>query len=403
MVNTFSDRIERIQVSPTAAISDRARQLKMLGVDIISLSQGESDFETPDSIKGAAKRAIDEGLTRYTQVAGVPELKEAVREKFKNENNLDYQTSEITVTSGCKQLLFNALMSLVDSGDEVIIPSPYWVSYVAMVEISDGTPVVVSCRAENDFKLTADQLSASITPKTRCLILNSPSNPSGAVYTRSELLALAEVLLMHGQVVIITDDIYEHLVYGETNFSTLAEVEPQLKSRTLTCNGMSKAYSMTGWRIGFAGGPESLIQAMNKLQSQSNFHPASISQYAAIAGLTGDKNFLEERRSAYQERRDTLVKELNHLPGIECAMPDGAFYVFPSCSGLLGNLTPDGHTLNTDSQVVEYFLDTAGVALVPGEAFGYPGHFRASYATDIDTLLQACERLRIASERLIAV
>ncbi|MBO67518.1 MAG: aspartate aminotransferase [Acidiferrobacteraceae bacterium] len=402
-MHIFSDRIERIQVSPTAKISDRARQLKAMGVDIISLSQGESDFETPSSIKKAARRAIDEGFTRYTQIDGVPELKEAVCAKFRDENNISYQMSEITVTSGCKQLLFNALMTLVNNGDEVIIPSPYWVSYVAMVEIADGSPVVIPCKSANNFKLTPEQLDASITPKTRCLILNSPSNPSGAVYSRSELSALAEVLLEHQQVIIIADDIYEHLVYGKAEFSTIAEVEPQLKSRTLTCNGMSKAYSMTGWRIGFAGGPEPLIQAINKLQSQSNFHPASISQYAAIAGLSGDKHFLKERRSAYQERRDTLVRELNHIYGIECSIPDGAFYVFPSCADLLGHLTPDGDTLKTDSDIVKFFLDTAGVALVPGEAFGYPGYFRASYATDIDTLLRACERLRTASEKLISV
>ena len=401
MSTTVSDRLNRIQPSPTSAISDRARQLRAMGQDVISLSQGEPDFGTPDHIKTAAEIAIRDGHTRYTEVDGIPELKEAVAQKFRRENGLEYSSSEITVTSGCKQLLFNAFMATLNASDEVIIPAPYWVSYSAMVEIADGNPIIVQCLAENNFKLAPGQLEEAITSATRWLILNSPSNPTGAVYTYEELTALAEVLLRHPHVMIITDDIYEHLIYGDVSFFTLAQVEPRLKDRILTCNGMSKAYCMTGWRIGFAGGPESLIRAMAKLQSQSNFHPASISQHAAIAGLDGGLGFLQPQLQAYRERRDALVLELNRIDGLVCSIPDGAFYVFPSCSGLYGRLTPDGRTLNTDTDVVEYFLDVAGVALVPGQAFGTPGYFRVSYATDINIVMGACERIQFACEKLI--
>jgi aspartate aminotransferase len=401
MNTSISDRLNRIQPSPTSAITDRARQLRALGQDVISLSQGEPDFETPEHIKVAAEQAMRDGHTRYTVVDGIPELKEAVCRKFKRENNLDYQSSEITVSSGCKQLLFNAFMATLNRDDEVIIPAPYWVSYSAMVEIADGRPVIVPCAAEQQFKLTPDKLESAITSATRWLILNSPSNPTGAVYSRAELLALAEVLLEHPEVWVITDDIYEHLIYGAVEFTTLAQVEPRLKERTLTCNGMSKAYCMTGWRIGFAGGPTLLIRAMAKLQSQSSFHPASICQHAAVAGLNGGHDFLAPQLQAYRERRDILVLELNRIDGIDCSVPDGAFYVFPSCTGLFGRLAPNGQTLTSDTDVVSYFLDTAGVALVPGRAFGFPGHFRVSYATDIDTLMSACERIQLACEKLI--
>ena len=401
MNTSISDRLNRIQPSATSAITDRARQLRAMGQDVISLSQGEPDFETPEHIKAAAEQAMRDGHTRYTAVDGIPELKQAVCRKFKSENDIDYQPSEITVSSGCKQLLFNALMATLNRGDEVIIPAPYWVSYSAMVEIADGRPIIIPCAAEQQFKLTPDKLESAVTSATRWLILNSPSNPTGAVYTRPELLALAEVLLQHPEILVITDDIYEHLIYGDVEFATLAQVEPRLKERTLTCNGMSKAYCMTGWRIGFAGGPESLVRAMAKLQSHSSFHPASICQYAAVAGLNGGRDFLVPQLQAYRERRDTLVLELNRIDGIDCPVPDGAFYVFPSCTGLFGRLTTDGRKLSCDTDVVSYFLDTAGVALVPGQAFGFPGHFRVSYATDIDTLLSACERMQLACEDLI--
>jgi aspartate aminotransferase len=401
MNTPISDRLNRIQPSATSAITDRARQLRAMGQDVISLSQGEPDFETPEHIKVAAEQAMRDGHTRYTAVDGIPELKQAICQKFKSENNLDYQPSEITVSSGCKQLLFNALMATLNPGDEVIIPAPYWVSYSAMVEISDGRPIIIPCSAEHQFKLAPDKLESAVTSATRWLILNSPSNPTGAVYTRTELLALAEVLLQYPDVFVITDDIYEHLIYGDVEFTTLAQAEPRLKERTLTCNGMSKAYCMTGWRIGFAGGPESLIRAMAKLQSQSSFHPASICQYGAVAGLNGGRDFLVPQLQAYQERRDSLVNELNRIDGIVCSVPDGAFYVFPSCAGLLGRLTTDGQTLVSDTDVVSYLLNTAGVALVPGQAFGFPGHFRVSYATDIGTLLSACERIQLACENLM--
>ena len=401
MSTTISDRLNRIQPSPTSAISDRARQLRAMGQDVISLSQGEPDFGTPEHIKRAAEIALRDGHTRYTAVDGILELKEAISRKFKTENSLDYRSSEITVSAGCKQLLFNAFMATLNVGDEVIIPAPYWVSYSAMVKIADGNPIIIQCTAEQNFKLTPDKLESAINSATRWLIMNSPSNPTGAVYTYSELSALAEVLLQHPDVMIITDDIYEHLVYGDVEFATFAQVEPQLKDRTLICNGMSKAYCMTGWRIGFAAGPESLIRAMGKLQSHSSFHPVSICQHAAIAGLDGGLKFLEPQLNAYRERRDMLIVELNQIDGISCATPDGAFYVFPSCVGLYGRVTPDGRILDSDTDVVSYFLDTAGVALVPGQAFGSPGHFRVSYATDIDTLLIACERIQLACEKLI--
>lgn len=401
MTITASDRLSRIQPSATSAISDRARQLRAMGQDVISLSQGEPDFGTPDHIKTAAERALREGHTRYTEVDGIPELKSAVARKFKRENGLDYNSSEITISSGCKQLLFNAFMATMNVNDEVIIPAPYWVSYSAMVEIADGKPIIIQCSADGDFKLKPDQLDSVITSSTRWLLMNSPSNPTGSVYTREELMALAEVLLRHPHVMIMTDDIYEHLIYGDVSFSTLAQVEPRLKERTLTCNGMSKAYCMTGWRIGFAGGPESLISAMAKLQSHSSFHPASICQHAAISGLDGGLEFLEPQLQAYRERRDMLVSELNRIDGLSCAVPDGAFYVFPSCAGLYGRVTPDGKVLKSDSDVVGYFLDNAGVALVAGQAFGTPGHFRVSYATDIDVVMIACERLQVACEKLI--
>ncbi|MBI16756.1 MAG: aspartate aminotransferase [Proteobacteria bacterium] len=396
----LSERLKQIKPSPTMAISDKARELRAAGEDVISLSQGEPDFETPDHIKQAALKAMRDGHTRYTSVDGIPELKSAICTKFKQDNQLSYDQSQISVSTGGKQVLYNAFMATLNPGDEVVIPAPYWVSYPDMVVLAEGRPVFVPCPAENNFKLTAKDLEAAITPATRWLILNSPSNPTGSVYSRAELEALAGVLLRHPDVLIMTDDIYEHLIYGDAHFFTLAQVEPELIFRTLTCNGMSKTYCMTGWRIGFAGGPEPLIKAMAKLQSQSTSNPTSISQYAATAALNGGREFLAEMLAAYEERRDTVVKLLGNIEGITCATPDGAFYVYPSCAGLLGAIAPTGERLENDTAVGSYLLDAAKVTVVPGEAFGLPGHFRVSYATAIENLVEACDRIRLACEKL---
>ena len=400
MKNYLSERLAQIKPSPTIAISDKARELRAAGEDVISLSQGEPDFETPEHIKAAAIQAMQNGQTRYTAVDGIPELKQAIREKFDQDNGLSYEPSQISVSTGGKQVLYNAFMATLNAGDEVIIPAPYWVSYPDMVVLAEGRPVFVSCPAANNFKLTAGDLEAAITPNTRWLILNSPSNPTGSVYSREELEALAAVLLRYPDVLIMTDDIYEHLIYGDARFFTLAQVEPELSHRTLTCNGMSKAYCMTGWRIGFAGGPEPLIRAMAKLQSQSTSNPTSISQYAATAALKGGRDFLTEMLTAYEERRDTVVGLLGSIEGISCATPDGAFYVYPSCTGLIGAVTPTGETLENDTAVGSYLLEAAKVTVVPGEAFGLQGYFRVSYATAIENLVEACDRIRLACEKL---
>ena len=400
MNNYLSERLAQIKPSPTIAISDKARELRAAGEDVISLSQGEPDFETPEHIKVAAIRAMQDGHTRYTAVDGIPELKQAIREKFKLDNGLSYEHSQISVSTGGKQVLYNAFMATLNAGDEVIIPAPYWVSYPDMVVLAEGRPVIAACLAQNDFKLTAEELEAAITPATRWLILNSPSNPTGSVYNQHELKALAEVLLRHPQILVMSDDIYEHLIYGEAEFFTLAQVEPKLFSRTLTCNGMSKAYCMTGWRVGFAGGPEPLIRAMAKLQSQSTSNPTSISQHAAIAGLTGGRAFLKDMLNAYEERRNSVVNLLNGIESITYATPDGAFYVYPSCQGLNGAISPDGTRLENDTDVCAYLLEAAKVTVVPGEAFGSPGYFRVSYALGIDQLVEACDRIQLACEKL---
>jgi len=392
----ISKALGRIQPSATMAMTGRVSELKAQGIDIIGLSAGEPDFDTPDFIKEAAIKAIRDGETKYTVVDGTMELKEAVAGKFLRDNNLTYATNQITVNSGGKHTLFNALVATLDEGDEVIIPAPYWVSYPDIVNFTGGTPVIVEAGADQGYKITPAQLEAAITPKTKWLILNSPSNPTGAAYSADELKALAEVILPHKNVMVMTDDMYEHIWYADFPFSTIAEVCPDLYDRTLTVNGCSKAFSMTGWRIGFAGGPVWLINAMRKLQSQSTTNACSISQAAAVAALNGPQDFLIERNAAFEGRRDLVVSMLNDTPGLECPTPDGAFYVYPDASGLIGKTTPKGQVINTDEDLITYFLDEAQVAAVHGAAFGLSPAFRISYATSEEILTEACTRIQRA-------
>ncbi len=387
-------RLDRISPSQTIAISSKARALKAAGRDVISLSAGEPDFDTPQNVKDAAIRAIQAGDTKYTDVAGTKALREAVSAKFKRDSGLDYAPDEIIVSTGGKQVIFNAMVATMNAGDEAIIPTPCWVSYPDIVALADGTPVFVPCGQNNGFKLRAEDLEAAITPKTKWLILNSPNNPTGAAYTRAELRALADVLLRHPNVWTLTDDIYEKLVYGDFEFTTLVEVEPRLRDRTITMNGCSKAYAMTGWRIGFAGAPKAMTKAMDKLQSQSTSSTSSISQAAAVEALNGPQGFIGEMVAVYQARRDLVVAMLNQAPGIHCHTPEGAFYVFPSVHGCIGKVSRAGTTINNDEDFVTALLDEEGVAAVHGAAFMYPGHFRISYATDTESLKQACERIQ---------
>lgn len=390
----LAKRLSRIQPSATMAVSAKARELKAAGRDIIGLGAGEPDFDTPDTIKESAIDAIRAGETKYTNVDGTPELKGAIAAKFKRDNGLDYAPNQITVGTGGKQVLYNALMATLDPGDEVIIPAPYWVSYPDMVLLAEGEPVTVNCPAEDNFLLTPEALEAAITPKTKWLILNSPSNPTGAAYDRDSMKRLTDVLMRHPHVYIMTDDMYEKLVYGNFTFVTPAQVEPGLMDRTLTVNGVSKAYAMTGWRIGFAGGPEELIKAMAKIQSQSTSNPSSVSQAAALAALTQPEDYLPERNAAFLERRDYVVKALNDCEGLTCPRPDGAFYVFPSCAGAIGKNTPNGNTIATDEDFVTELLEAEGVAVVQGSAFGLAPHFRISYATSLEALQEACTRIK---------
>jgi aspartate aminotransferase len=390
----FSAALSRIKPSPTNFASDRARRLKAEGRDIVPVSSGEPDFPTPDNILAAANAAMARGLTKYTPVAGIPELREAVVRKFKRENALDYQVAQTIVSTGGKQVVANALLATVDPGDEVVIPAPYWVSYPEMVQLCGGTPVAVTTSVADGFKMRPAALEAAITPRTKWLILNSPCNPSGAVYSRDELKALAEVLERHKHVWILTDDIYEHLIYGDLAFTTLAQVEPELYERTLTVNGVSKAYAMTGWRIGFAGGPAKLIKAMETIQSQVTSGTCSVSQWAAVEALNGPKDFLRDRRKAFEQRRDLVVSMLNQAHGIQCPTPDGAFYVYPSCAGVLGKRMPDGRTIKTDEDFVLALLESEGVAVVHGSAFGCGPNFRISYAASTDLLDEACRRIQ---------
>jgi aspartate aminotransferase len=374
--------------------------LKAAGRDIISLSAGEPDFDTPANIKAAAIRAIEAGETKYTDVSGTMALRQAVVGKFKRDNGLDYTPAEVMISTGGKQVIYNAMVATLNAGDEVIIPSPCWVSYPDIVSLADGTPVIVPCSQNSGFKLLPEDLEAAITPKTKWLMLNSPSNPSGAAYTAAELRALAEVLMRHPHVWVLTDDIYEKLVYDGFEFATIAQVEPALRDRTLTMNGCSKSYAMTGWRIGFCGGPAPLIKAMDKLQSQSTSNTSSISQAAAVEALNGPQDFLGEMTAVYQSRRDLVVSLLNTAPGLNCPKPEGAFYVFPSIHGCIGKTSRSGVTIKDDESFVTALLDEEGVAAVHGAAFMYPGHFRVSYATDTESLQKACERIKHFCEGL---
>ena len=401
-MSIIADRLSRIQPSPTIAVATKAAELKAAGVDVIGLGAGEPDFDTPDHIKAAAKAAIDAGMTKYTAVAGTIELRKAICAKFKRDNDLDYTPDQIQVAGGGKQSIYNLMMATLNPGDEVIIPAPYWVSYPDIALLAEGTPVIVDCPVEDGFKLTPENLQKAITPKTKWLILNSPSNPTGAGYTRADMKALTDVLMKpeNSHVWVMTDDMYELLVYDDFEFVTPAQVEPGLYDRTMTLNGVSKAYCMTGWRVGYAAGPADVIKAMNKVQSQSTTHATSISQAAAVAALNGDHSFIASNNEAFKERRNLVVKMLNEVEGLECPMPDGAFYVYPSCAALIGKTTPDGKVLKTDGDVVTYFLEAEGVAAVHGEAFGLSPHFRVSYATSNDVLIDACNRIKRACDAL---
>ncbi len=390
----IAERLGRVSPSQTIAISTKARALQAAGRDVISLSAGEPDFDTPDNVKQAAIRAIQAGDTKYTDVAGTLALRQAVAAKFKRDSGLDYAPDEIIVGTGGKQIIYNAMVATLDAGDEVIIPSPCWVSYPDIVALADGTPVIVPCGQNNGFKLRPEDLEAAITPRTKWLMLNSPCNPTGAAYSAAELKALAEVLMRHPHVWVFTDDIYEKLTYGDFEFATMAQVEPGLRDRTITMNGCSKAYAMTGWRIGFAGGPKTVIKAMDKLQSQSTSNTSSISQAAAVEALNGPQDTIPAMVEVYQGRRDLVVDMLNQAPGITCHRPEGAFYVFPSMNGCIGKVSAKGAKITNDESFVVALLDEEGVAAVHGSAFMYPGHFRVSYATSTEALREACTRIQ---------
>ncbi len=390
----LADALSRVKPSATIAVSQKARELKAKGRDVIGLGAGEPDFDTPDNIKKAAVDAISRGETKYTPVSGIPELREAIAKKFKRENNLEYTAAQTIVGTGGKQILFNALMATLNPGDEVVIPTPYWVSYPEMVALCGGTPVFVATTQEDKFKLTPDALEKAITPKTKWFIFNSPSNPSGAAYTHAELKALTDVLMKHPQVWILSDDMYEHLTFDDFKFASPAEVEPGLYERTLTMNGVSKAYAMTGWRIGYAAGPLALIKAMDMIQGQQTSGACSIAQWAAVEALNGPQDFIEKNKAIFQSRRDLVVSMLNQAKGIECPTPEGAFYVYPSCKGLIGKTAPSGKVIETDEDFVSELLESEGVAVVHGSAFGLGPNFRISYATSEELLEEACKRIQ---------
>ena len=390
----IADALGRIKPSATIAVSSKARELKAAGRDVIGLGAGEPDFDTPDNIKAAAIDAINRGETKYTAVDGIPELKQAIADKFKRENGLEYKPSQCFVAPGGKPIIYNAMMATINPGDEVVIPTPYWVSYPDIVLLAGGTPIFAEATEEDNFKLRPEVLEAAITSRTKWLIFNSPSNPSGAAYTREELKALTDVLLDYPKVHILTDDMYEHLVYDDFEFVTMAQVEPKLYDRTLTMNGVSKAYAMTGWRIGYCAGPEELIGAMRKIQSQSTSNPTSISQWASVEALNGPQDFIKERAAIFKERRDLVVSMLNQAEGITCPTPEGAFYVYPSIAGCIGKTTPGGKTITTDGEFATALLEDEGVAVVHGEAFGLSPFFRVSYATSTEALTEACQRIQ---------
>jgi aspartate aminotransferase len=398
-MSIVSNSLKRIKPSPTIAVTQKARELKASGKDIISLGAGEPDFDTPDNIKQAAIKAIKNGDTKYTAVDGTPALKNAIVGKFKRENNLEYQTDQITVGAGGKHVIYNAMMATLNEGDEVIVPAPYWVSYPDMVLLAGGNPVILECDEKQGFKINPSALEKSITKKTKWIILNSPSNPTGACYSEKDIREIAKVLEKHSHVYILSDDIYEHVIYKGFQFFTIAQID-SLKDRVLTMNGISKAYSMTGWRIGYAAGPKEIIKAIAKIQSQSTTNPSSISQAAAVEALNGIQDFIKERAISFQERRDFVVKALNDIDGIECLNPDGAFYVFPSCKGLLGKKDPNGNELKTDTDFVQSLLENSGISVVQGSAFGLEGFFRISYATSMENLKKAMERIKSFCESL---
>ena len=393
-MSLIADRLNRISPSQTIAISSKARALKAAGRDIIGLSAGEPDFDTPEHIKQAAIEAIKSGDTKYTDVAGTPALRKAIAAKFLRDSGIDYKPEEVIVSTGGKQVIFNAMLATIEAGDEAIIPTPCWVSYPDIVQLAEGKPVFVPCGPNAGFKLRAEDLEAAITPRTKWLILNAPSNPTGAAYSEADLRPICDVLLRHPDIWVFTDDIYAKLTYDGFKPATIVEVEPQLRDRTVTMNGCSKAYAMTGWRIGFCGAPLPLIKAMDKLQSQSTSNTSSISQAAALAALTGPQDAIETMRQAYQQRRDLVVGLLNQAPGLTCATPEGAFYVFPSVAGCIGKTSKGGTLIKDDADFVTALLDEQGVAAVHGAAFMFPGHFRVSYATDTETLRAACARIK---------
>jgi len=393
-MDLIADRLNRISPSQTIAISTKARALKAAGRDVIGLSAGEPDFDTPENVKQAAIRAIEAGQTKYTDVAGTPALRRAVAERFRQDSGLDYKPEEIIVSTGGKQVIYNAMLATVNPGEEVIIPSPCWVSYPDIVALAEGTPVIVPCSQNNGFKLRAEDLEAAITPKTKWFLLNSPCNPTGAAYSAEELRPICDVLLRHPNIWVFTDDIYDKLTYDGFRPATIVQVEPKLRDRTVTMNGVSKAYAMTGWRIGYAGAPLQLIKAMDKLQSQSTSNPSSISQAAAVEALTGQQDSIERMVEIYKQRRDLVVDLLNAAPGITCHKPEGAFYVFPSVHGCIGKTSKSGVKITDDEAFVSALLEEQGVAAVHGSAFMYPGHFRISYATDTESLREACTRIQ---------
>ena len=396
----ISSRVNNIKPSLTIATNMKAQELKRAGKDIIVLAAGEPDFDTPEHIKNAAIKAINDGFTKYVPGKGTPDLQQAIQKKFKQDNGLDYDLSNITVGVGGKHIIYNAFSATINSGDEVIIPAPYWVSYPDIVILNDGVPVVVECGEESGFKLNPEDLEKNITKKTKWLMLNSPSNPTGSLYSKQELIALGEILKKHEQVYVLSDDIYEKIVYDDHKFHTFAEVCPDLKDRTLTMNGLSKSYCMTGWRVGYAAGPSNVINAMNKVQSQNVSSTASISMAASVEELNGDQSFISSNNESFLRRRNLVVKNLNETPGLSCRTPEGAFYVFASCKGVLGKKTESGKILNTDGDFMDYLLEDVGVAGVQGSAFGLEGFFRISYATSDSILEDACQRIKNACSRL---
>ena len=400
MKNFLSQRLTKIKPSLTVSINVKANALRAEGRDVLVLAAGEPDFDTPVNIRNAAVKAMEEGQTRYVPGKGTPALQKAIIKKFQQDNDIKYSPDEIMVGVGGKHIIYNAMMATLNPNDEVIIPAPFWVSYPDIVMLADGKPVIVKCDASQDFKITPEQLEKNISENTKWLMLNSPSNPTGAVYSFNELKAISEVLLKHPDVLVMTDDIYEKIIYDDNKFFTIASVEPKIKNRTLTLNGVSKAYCMTGWRLGYCGGPKNIIAGMNKIQSQSTTSTSSISMAASVEALNGNQDFIEKHNIQFKKRRDMVVEKLNKIQGLSCAVPSGAFYIYPSCVGVIGKQTPKGNTINTDEDFMNYLLDSEGVAGVHGEAFGLSPYFRISYATDNKTLIDACERIERACSNL---